>query len=129
MIHVVDTHALLWHPEGSPKLGSGAKQVLFDSRDFLIVPTIALAEARYAIARQRTSVTWGDLLAEVDRDQRFVVHLLDIDVLRRVNDSLEMHDAIICATAAVYQEASGESVPLITKDRQIRESGLVQTVW
>ena len=67
MIHVVDTHALLWHLEGSPKLGADAKQVLFDSRDFLIIPTIALAEARYAIARQRTSVTWGDLLAEVDR--------------------------------------------------------------
>jgi len=39
-----------------------------------------------------------------------------------------MHDAIVCATANLLTEA-GEDVAVITRDAEIRESGLVQTVW
>ena len=116
MIHVVDTHALLWYLEGSRELGQDARRVLAETTDSLILPTIVLAEARYAIARQRSPVTWGDLLTEVGDEERFLVHPLDMDILRRVSDALEMHDAIVCATALTYHEASGEPVPVITKE-------------
>ena len=85
MIHVVDTHSLIWHLENWRGLGRNAARVLESSPDELIVPTIVLAEARYTIARKRRNVTWDELLT-----------------LR---------------------------VPLITKDRAIRASGLVETVW
>jgi len=129
VIHVVDTHALLWHIEGSRELSDTARRVLADTPDALILPTIALAEARYVIARRRTPVSWRDLLDEVERDNRFSVHNLDLDIVRRAPEVLEMHDALICATALTLQEASGELVPVITKDRRIRDSGLVETVW
>jgi hypothetical protein len=62
-------------------------------------------------------------------DFRFRIHDLDVKIVRNLPESLEMHDAIICASALTYQEAAGESVPVITKDRKIRESGIVETVW
>jgi hypothetical protein len=43
--------------------------------------------------------------------------------------SLNIHDAIICATAAVLTERTGEAAQLITQDRDIRDSGLVATIW
>ena len=129
MIHVVDTHPLIWHLENWRGLGENASRILTSSPDRLIVPTIVLAEARYIIAKKRRSVTWGELLSFVLGDLRFVIHDLDVDIVSNLPHDLEMHDAIICATVLSYQEASGDPVPLITKDRQIRESGLVQTVW
>lgn len=129
MIHVVDTHPLIWHLEHWRGLGKNAGDILEFSTDELIVPTIVLAEARYTIARKRRFVTWDELLTFVTGDLRFRIHDLDVEIVRNLPDSLEMHDAIICATALAYQRASGEPVPVITKDRQIRESGLVQTVW
>jgi PIN domain nuclease of toxin-antitoxin system len=129
VIHVVDTHALLWYLEGSNKLSRTAHQVLAETSDPLILPIIVLSEARYAISKQRTTLTWQHLLKEVERDNRFTVRHLDLDIVRRASEILEMHDALICATALVHREASGESVPLITKDRRIRDSGLVETVW
>jgi PIN domain nuclease of toxin-antitoxin system len=44
---VVDTHALIWHLEDSPKLGHAAARILRDRQSELIIPTIVLAEARY----------------------------------------------------------------------------------
>jgi predicted nucleic acid-binding protein len=129
VIHVVDTHPLIWHLENWRGLGKNAARILESSPDQLIVPTIVLAEARYTITKKRRDVTWDQLLRYIEGDLRFRIHALDLDIVRNLPDGLEMHDAIICATALAYQKASGEPVPLITRDRQIRDSGLVQTVW
>jgi predicted nucleic acid-binding protein len=129
VIHVVDTHPLIWHLEHWRGLGRNATAILDFSTDELIVPTIVLAEARYTIARKQRAVTWEELLAAVLSDSRFRIHDLDVEIVRDLPDALEMHDAIICATALAYQSASGEPVPVITRDREIRNSGLVQTVW
>jgi predicted nucleic acid-binding protein len=129
VIHVVDAHPLIWHLENWRGLGQNAARILTSSRDRLIVPTIVLAEARYVIAKGGRSTTWSELLDFVRRDPRLSVHDLDLDIVNNLPYGLEMHDAIICATVISYQEASGEPVPLITKDRRIRESGLVETVW
>lgn len=129
MIHVVDTHPLIWHLENWRGLGRDAARVLESSDDQLIVPTIVLAEARYTIAKKKPNVTWDELLAFIESDVRFRVHDLDLEIVRNLPDRLDIHDAIICATVLTYQEALGERVALITKDRAIRRSSLVETVW
>jgi len=40
-----------------------------------------------------------------------------------------MHDGIIVATAMVFRDPLGEEIRLITRDKDIRDSGLVETVW
>jgi predicted nucleic acid-binding protein len=129
VIHVVDTHPLIWHLEHWRGLGKNAAQILDFSTDELIVPTIVLAEARWTIAKKRREITWDELLTSVSADYRFRIHDLDVEIVRNLPESLEMHDAIICATALAYQDASGEPVPVITKDRRFRDSGLVHTIW
>lgn len=46
---IVDTHALIWHLEGRPALGSGARAVLDSPDSELVLPIIALAEAVFII--------------------------------------------------------------------------------
>jgi hypothetical protein len=95
----------------------------------LIVPTIALAEARFLINRARVSVTWEEITAVLDTDPRVIAYPADLAVVASMPLNLNIHDAIICATVAVLTERTGEAAQLITQDRDIRESGLVFTVW
>lgn len=43
--YIVDTHALVWYLESSPRLGLAAKDILDDPASKLVFPMIALAEA------------------------------------------------------------------------------------
>jgi PIN domain nuclease of toxin-antitoxin system len=130
--HVVDTHALVWFLEGNPLLGKEAKAVLEDPDSELIVPLIALAEACWIIEHGRTSIpTAIDFLAAVDADPRVNVIPLDRSVLGKtlaMTPIEEMHDRQIVATALLLID-EGETVAILTKDTNIRRSGLVPTAW
>jgi hypothetical protein len=95
----------------------------------LIVPTIALAEARFMIFRHKVQLAWDNIVETVADDQRIYPIPLTLEILDRVPDSLEMHDGIIVATALTVAASLDEEVRLITRDQDIRNSGLVQTVW
>jgi PIN domain nuclease of toxin-antitoxin system len=131
MILVVDTHALVWYAEDSPRLGSRARRLLLNPDVRFTVPTIVLAEARSLEESGRTKVSWDDILSALEADPRFEVYPLTLDVLRRMprKQGLEMHDGIVCATAVLVAESTSEDVQVITKDRAIAASGLVETVW
>jgi len=129
MIHVLDTHALTRYIEGSRQLGPDGRAAVVDASSVRGLPTIILAEARFIIAKNKVSIFWRDIVSVIQTDTRFVVHPLTLEVLDLMPDGLEMHDAIICATAMLLRDSLGEDVAVITRDREIRESGHVQTVW
>ena len=129
MIYVLDTHALVWHLMNSPRLGQQARQIVADASAVLVVPSITLAEARFLSMRGRIPLAWEDVVELLDEDARCEVHPLDRDVVERLPVGLNIHDAIICATALLCRETLGEDVCVITRDGQIIASGLVETVW
>ena len=129
MIHVVDTHAIARYVEDLNLLGAASRSVMTDPDSVMFVPTIAIAEARWMIEKQRAQVLWDDVLATLDGDPRFVVTPLTLDIVRLTQPGLEMHDALICATAVLLRNTLNEEVRLVTRDRRIRNSGLVETVW
>lgn len=55
----------------------------------------------------------------------FCITPLDLDILKVAANigNLEIHDRLIVATALYFD------VPLITKDKQITESGIVTVIW
>lgn len=53
----------------------------------------------------------------------------DETVLELMPAEMEMHDAIICATAIAWRDIMIEETAVITKDRNIRASGVIRTVW
>lgn len=130
--HVVDAHALIWYLEGNPRLGPNAKTILDDPASALVIPIIALAEACWVVEHGKSSIpTANDLLAAVDADPRLFVSSLDRAVLdKSINLGAipEMHDRQITATALCFAE-QGESVAILTKDQNIRSSGLAQIIW
>jgi hypothetical protein len=129
VIHVVDTHALTRYFEDLSLLGQRSRTLMTDPLSTLVVPTIVMAEAQWMIRKWRTRVNWDDLLTSLETDGRFTLAPLTLDVVRLTPPDLEMHDAMICATALFVRAPTAEEVRLITRDKDIRESGLVETVW
>ena len=129
MIHVIDTHALTRYIEDPRRLGPAGRAIFSDPGSVLVVPTIVLAEARFMIFKNKANIVWHDITRLMADDGRFVPVALTLEILDRTPDNLEMHDGIIVATATTLREASGEDVRLITRDKDIRDSGLVETVW
>lgn len=127
MTYVVDTHAIIWFLQGT-SIGPKARAALRGTAA-LVIPTVVLAEIKYLKARGRIQPSLGEVMATIEEDPRFTIYPFDESVVRLMPTSLNIHDAIICGTALVYRDILGEDIKVVTKDSQIRDSGLVETVW
>jgi PIN domain nuclease of toxin-antitoxin system len=132
---VADTHALLWYLLDDPdrRLSPDARTALeqAESTNGIAVSVASVVDLWYVI---RTRGTFTD-------DQLDQV----LGLLRDPKTSLEAEPITLDVTAAFRQiprDALGDpwdrfitatamalDLPLVTRDRRIRESGLVETIW
>jgi PIN domain nuclease of toxin-antitoxin system len=129
----VDTHALIWFLQGdTSRLGIKAQEILALPESNLLIPAIVLAEASHIIMRGRTNIpSCESLIQAIVSDSRFtVVPLYQRIVERSFTLSLisELHDRLIVATA-LELNAPSTPVSLISKDANIRASGIIPVVW
>lgn len=129
MVYVTDTHAIVWFLDKDPRLSLAAKNTLANPHTVLLVPTIVLAEIAHLYARGRISISPAVVEQKVLKSTNCSVHPLDEEVVTKIPASLDIHDAIIVATALVYRDLRQQQVTLITKDGKITRSGLIQTLW
>jgi PIN domain nuclease of toxin-antitoxin system len=128
---VTDTHPLLFHAAGGARLGKRAVR-LFEA-----------AEERSAIVYVPVAVMWEcSLLARVGRVelgrsieefftdlfsnpayQAFDLTPAQIYIADTVRPNDDPFDALVCAAARSLE------LPLVTRDGDIQESGLVKVVW
>ena len=127
-IYVIDTHALVWYLEDSPKLSQAARYAFNDIEKGDaqgIIPTIVLAEIVHLSDRKRIPIELSDTIAKIKQATNFGIVSLDLMVIQLMIplNVFEIHDRAIVATAKSF-EAS-----LITKDDDIRKSGFIQCIW
>ena len=130
--YVLDTHAVVWHLEGNPRLGPNAKRVIDDPLSSLVLPVIALAEAAYIVEHGRTAIPKvSELLRSVLADPRISIFPVTWEVFEESLNAVvlpEMHDRLIVGSA-LYLQSLGDTISLLTKDASIVESRLVTTLW
>jgi len=130
--YVLDTHAVVWHLEGNPRLGPNAKKVIDDPLSSLVLPIIALAEAAYIVEHGRTAIPKvSELLRSVLADPRISIFPVTWEVFEESLNAVvlpEMHDRLIVGSA-LYLRSLGDTISLLTKDASIVESRLVTTLW
>ncbi len=56
----------------------------------------------------------------------YMIVPLDEEIIERMPLDFEMHDSIIIATAKFVEEVEHENVLILTKDREIKSSGVVK---
>jgi PIN domain nuclease of toxin-antitoxin system len=126
---VPDTHALFFYLTDSSKLKAGAKAVFdrFDCGEVtLFVPWIVIAELFWLAKKLASSMDFNAEFQKLRNHPRIVFIGLDAEqVLNfpKLEKITEMHDRIIAGVAYKF------SIPLITRDQNIKDSGYVKTIW
>lgn len=129
MTYIVDTHAIIWLLEDDMRLSRAASDVLDDKDSQFVLPTIVLAEIAFLYARQRITIGLPGVFAHITDAANCAVYPLDEVVVQHLPNKLNIHDAIIVATALTLRDELGEDIAVITKDAEITSSGLVKVIW
>ncbi|MEZ4867424.1 MAG: PIN domain-containing protein [Caldilineaceae bacterium] len=132
-LYIVDTHTLLWYLVDDAQLGQAAGQILDAKDSRLLLPVIAVAESLFILERRPMlyQLSISDVLSSVIADSRITVVALDQATVAKTLDCMvipEMHDRQIVATALLAQTDDNQ-VAILTRDENIQNCDLVQTIW
>lgn len=127
--YILDTHPLVWFLEANPRLPERIRSILADPAETFVIPSIVLAEMWYLHHRKRIRTAPGEVRTRLHSAENCSVYPLDQVVLDLLPEGLEIHDAIIVATARLYGEVLHHNVRLVTCDRAIGKTGVVETAW
>ena len=130
MSFVTDTHALVWHMTSDPRLSPRAKQAFVEAEDFrgqIVIPCIVFFELLYLAEKKRIPPDLSTIIEMVGSSRNYRVEPLCLPVIRRARDVPrdkvpDPWDRIIAATSLHL------GLPLITRDRALREVGL-EIIW
>lgn len=126
-LYVADAHAFARYlidelPREADVVFKGAER----QKCKIFIPSIAVAELIYVFERTGSEPKIWEMFDKIDVYPGFSIYPLDEKVLKIIPDVrlAELHDRIIVGTN-VTLKAEG----LITKDEEIKKSGLVKTIW
>lgn len=130
-MYVSDTHAFVYFAQGKRALLGPRSRSLFieadEGRCLIYVPAIVLWEVAILVARGYIQIPqrfdhWCRGIENSPGFAMAALEWLDVDEARKLPFS-DPFDCLI-AGSAIRRE-----MPLITRDRAIMESGLVDTIW
>ncbi|GBC93568.1 tRNA(fMet)-specific endonuclease VapC [bacterium HR15] len=131
---LIDTHAFVWFLTDDPQLSSPAHAFIYDhwrQGNLLAVSAISIVEIVYLEEKGRIPSGFVSSVVTLFSEHwqfPFVLVPLDMSILQILpqiprTSVPDMPDRIIVATAKALD------VPLVTKDQNIHQSGLVPVIW
>lgn len=127
--YVVDAHALLWSIQEPHRLPPRVRDI-FQSAEAgavtLVLPAIAAAELQRYYWKKNPSRADADLSYAILRIRGLQVVPLELEqilLMSQFPDIRGIHRQLIAA------EARRRNLPLITRDRKLRDTPGLQTIW
>lgn len=129
---LADSHAVVWHLQGSARLSEEAAAVLAEAEDSdgVVVSVATLVDLWYVTqtTRRLTSAHLSQVRERIARSSAYTLQPIDTAIADATTsiprDTLsDPWDRFIVATASVL------ALPLVSRDGPIHDSGLVPTIW
>ena len=127
--YVIDTHALLWSVRETNRLPPRVRDI-FQAAEAgaatLILPAVAAAELQRYYWKNNPSRADADLSYVLNRIRGLQVAPLGLEqilLMSQFPDIGDIHDQLIAV------EARRLNLPLITRDRKLRDTPGLQTIW
>lgn len=128
MTYIVDTHILIWFLDKNKRLKPQHRQILINKGNNFVFPAIVLAEIKHLISIKRINIDFDMVLEYLSESENCVVYPVDEDVVEKMPDSLNIHDALIVGTGLVYKNILREEVSILTEDEEIAISGILPVI-
>ncbi|MFQ6676704.1 MAG: type II toxin-antitoxin system VapC family toxin [Fidelibacterota bacterium] len=128
----LDTHVIVWNALKSSEISIKAKQEIKRAQSVgqILIADISLWEIAMLIKKQRLVIetTYTEFMRLIMEAYPYQIipishEIADLSVRLSDNINLDPADRLICATSII------EGAPLITADKNLRNSDLVHTVW
>jgi len=127
--YITDTHSLFWALKDTSRLSPAAYAVFrlaAVQEAYIIVPAIVVAELFYLSQKLGSPILPSVFLADIARSREFVFSELgqaQLEKLEAIDGVPEMHDRLIVAEALVHH------APIISRDRLLRQRGVIEVIW
>ena len=127
MRYLLDTHVLIWHFEGSPRLPSKIKEIIVNNKDHIFLCSVSLWEVaiKIGIGKLKLRLPLEKILDLVKKGDYNVLPIKD-EYLKRLVVLPSIHkdpfDRLIISTALV------ENLTIITADDHVRKYD-VPSMW
>ena len=126
---VVDSHALWWYLK-TPELLSETAVSVFEMAEAgnatIVIPAIVVAEFYFLsvkLGQPFTPAALSDYIAPVRGIELSDLGIAQLALLERLPEIADIHDRLIAA------EALHRQAPLLTRDRILRASTQLATIW
>ncbi|MBU0698544.1 MAG: PIN domain-containing protein [Proteobacteria bacterium] len=128
MDYLADTVTIIRHFSGAGRIGQAARLVLESvekGENNLFLSSVSLVEILYLAEKKRIGINLNDALITIKKSSNYSIVDLTSNIISLATGIKypEIFDRLIISTANYL------NVPLITSDRGIRKSGLVETIW
>ena len=129
---VADSHAVVWYVQSSKRLSERAAEVLAEAEtERALEVSVATFIDLWYVSQTTEAITAAQLAAlkqrlvssEAVRIEPVTVNVVDATMNIPRTVLADPWDRLIVATAIALR------VPLVTRDSEIRSSGLVETIW
>jgi len=123
-----DTHSLVWYFQGKNTLSTKAfvcLEEVFSGKSFGYVSVIVILEAYHLSLKKNKKFIFPKFLEWLSVPSISIVPF-DFAIAKEcflLPKELEIHDRVIVATAKTYETL------LVTRDRVIIESKVIETIW
>lgn len=129
MVHVTDTHSLIWFLSEDKSLSNKTKEVFENTEkgnDIMVIPTIVMTELLFLCEKKNILNKFSEVIEKINSGTNYTVYNLDLEVIiecKNLAKISEMHDKIIVATEKILDAG------IITKDKEIKEFSNLKVIW
>lgn len=129
MICVLDTHVLVWFLQKDKRVPEKVLRLLLDDEVEKQIPFIVLCEIHYLHHHGRFSLSASETKKRLHKVSSFEIVGHTTDQLDLLDERLDIHDALIVATARSLEKESEQEVVILSRDEQLKKYSGLPVLW